>query len=52
MVLRHLSISRVHGGFIVDKEMGVVVCDFGSKAGMKIDGNPIESLVPVPIKTG
>jgi hypothetical protein len=37
VVLKHESISRVHGGLIIDKDLGVVLLDLMSKAGTKLD---------------
>ena len=35
--LAHPSISRVHAAFLIDSDLGVVILDLMSKAGVKVD---------------
>lgn len=50
--LAHPSISRVHAAFLIDSDLGVVILDLMSKAGVKVDDKPIESCIPFSVKNG
>lgn len=52
IILRHESISRVHSGLLIDKDIGVVVLDLMSKAGTKLDGAPCSGCIPYTVKNG
>eukprot|EP00347_Sterkiella_histriomuscorum_P005853 403355024 len=50
VVLKHPSISRVHSAFLIDEDLGVVIMDLMSKAGTKLDDQPLEGCVPQQVK--
>ena len=50
--LLHPSISRVHGALLIDQDLGVILLDLMSKAGVKVDDKVIEPCIPVPVKNG
>ena len=51
-VLAHQSISRNHLSILVDKKMGVVIIDLGSKAGTFLNGERIKPHLPIVVKSG
>ena len=46
VILRHMSISRVHAAIIVDYDLGCVLVDLNSKAGTKLDDKALTGCVP------
>lgn len=52
VVVTHPSISRQHMAVLVDKKMGVVIVDLGSKAGTVLNGDRIQAHLPKEVKTG
>ena len=52
VLMRHVSISRVHAAFLIDAELGVVIIDLSSKAGTRIDEISLQVCIPELIKNG
>lgn len=52
VVLTHPSISRQHLVILVDKTLGVVIVDLGSKAGTFVNSERIEQHIPRELKKG
>lgn len=50
VALLHESLSRFHCAFVLDKDDGVLIIDLMSKAGTKVDGQPLEGCIPQKLK--